>query len=73
MVNIYMKKKNKNIINKLPLAVRILGAHFDPKLTMQEHVRIMVDRCNKDIYKLIEITHCKYFKLKANYSNTMYN
>ena len=68
----YQKLKNNKLKEfqdkqeyNVPDSVRILGVFFDPKLSLNEHINKTYDRCNKDIYKLIKIANCKYYKLSA--------
>ena len=60
------KNVQENHIHKLPESVRILGVHFDPKLTLNKHIEITLNRVKKDMYKLIRIAHCKLYQLNAH-------
>ena len=61
-----MIEKQKQFYNNVSETVRILGVHFDPKLTFKNHIKITLDRVRKDVYKLIKIANCKYYNLNAH-------
>ena len=51
---------------KFPLYVRILGVFFDPKLFFNEHIKLLENRINKDIFRLIRIKNSNYPDCKLN-------
>ena len=52
--------------NDLPKSVRILGIHFDPKLYVNEHLNIVLNKAKYKLYKLQQLAHCKYYQFSPH-------
>ena len=60
-----IQQQQQQQFGDLPESLRLLGVNLDPKLLYNKHIEISLNKVNKDIYKLIKIANCKYYRLSA--------
>ena len=58
-------KLEKRTIHELPESVRLLGIHFDPKLYLNEHIEIILEKAERKLYCLHKMAKCKFYNFSC--------
>ena len=60
------QKLNFPTIHELPESVRLLGIHFDPKLYLNHHIEIILEKAERKLCCLHKMAKCKFYNFNAN-------
>ena len=59
------KTLTKRTIHELPESVRLLDVHFDPKLYLNNHIDIILEKAERKLYCLHKMARCKFYNFSA--------
>ena len=58
-------KLDKRTIHNLPDSVRLLGVHFDPKLYLNDHIEMVLEKAERKLYCLHKMAKCKFYNFNS--------
>ena len=58
-------KLDKRTIHELPESVRLLGVHFDPKLYLNHHIELTLEKAERKLYCLHKMANCKFYNFSS--------
>ena len=56
---------DKRTVHELPESVRLLGVHFDPKLYLNHHIELLLEKAEKKLYCLHKMAKCKFYNFNS--------